>query len=365
MEQTVTPFIEPQRNPVAAYADRAVVTERLAQGSSTQPRQAMHTDHYAILGLTHSATPEDIRRAYERLRQALGADAAAAQRLEQIKAAYEVLSDANKRTLYDLESMERELDARERELDSDLFGPPSAIVNPDAAQQNGTSFEEELASVLAELQRPRAAKARAARSEPGAVERAVPSRPLRGADCEVILEISQEQAIRGATIPVNCPMNQRGAGTVDASERTVKVQVPKLVRHGQRLLLKGMGAPGINGGEAGDLHVEIAYKHHPLFRLNGDDIWFYLPIAPWEAVLGAILEMPTLEGPFRVHVPAGATSGQVFRLVGRGLPKTDGGRGDLLACLRITTPKESTELERQLYLQLAQVSRFNPRRGIG
>ena len=110
----------------------------------------MHTDYYAILGLTHSATAEDVRLAYERLRQAFGPDAAAAQRLEEVKVAYEVLSDANRRTLYDLESMERDLEARGRELDADLFGPPSTVVDPDSAQSTA-SFEEELASVLAEL----------------------------------------------------------------------------------------------------------------------------------------------------------------------------------------------------------------------
>jgi curved DNA-binding protein len=94
-------------------------------------------------------------------------------------------------------------------------------------------------------------------------------------------------------------------------------------------------------------------------------VWFYLPIAPLEAVLGAIIEIPTLDKPFRLHVPAGATSGQTFRLSGRGLPRLGGGRGDLLACLRVITPQLPTEQERQLYLQLARVSRFNPRRGFG
>jgi len=117
---------------------------------------------------------------------------------------------------------------------------------------------------------------------------------------------------------------------------------------------------------AGDLLVELAYRPHRLFRrIHEHDLWFYLPIAPWEAVLGAVLEIPTLEKPFRVHVPAGSTSGQTFRLKGRGLPRPDGARGDLLACLRIVTPDVPTEIERQLYLQLSRSSRFNPRRGFG
>jgi curved DNA-binding protein len=130
--------------------------------------------------------------------------------------------------------------------------------------------------------------------------------------------------------------------------------------------LKGLGGPGAKSGPPGDLLVEIAYRPHRLFRrLHEHDIWFYLPIAPWEAVLGAVLEIPTLEKPFRVHVPAGSTSGQTFRIKGRGLPTPDGTRGDLLACLRIVTPDIPNEVERQLYLQLSRATRFNPRRGFG
>lgn len=142
--------------------------------------------------------------------------------------------------------------------------------------------------------------------------------------------------------------------------------MPKGALEGQRLRLKGVGGPGAKGGAAGDLLVELAYRPHRLFRrIHEHDLWFYLPIAPWEAVLGAVLEIPTLEKPFRVHVPAGSTSGQTFRLKGRGLPRPDGARGDLLACLRIVTPDVPTEIERQLYLQLSRSSRFNPRRGFG
>lgn len=328
----------------------------------------MPTDYYAILGLTRSATTEEIRLAYRRLTSGLGPsvvpDPAAGHRLAELEAAYELLSDANRRTRYDLESMERELVASERGLSSDLFGPPSTVTDPDSAGDHSMSFEEELAAVLAQIQQPRTAKARAAPpTAQGSPEEAL-GRALRGSDCEIVLEVSLEEAIRGAAVPATYSYQRRGAAPAE-SERTVEVQVPKLARPSQRLLVKGEGAPGFNGGAPGDLHVEIVYKRHPLFRVSGDDVWYYLPIAPWEAVLGAIIELPTLEEAFRVHVPAGTTSGRTFRLPGRGLPKAYGGRGDLLACLRIITPQFPTEAEKQLYLQLSQVSRFNPRRGVG
>jgi curved DNA-binding protein len=156
-----------------------------------------------------------------------------------------------------------------------------------------------------------------------------------------------------------------GNGGIREVERTVEIRVPRNAFAGQRLRLKGKGGPGDNGGPDGDLHVEIAYRRHRLFRVRHLDLWFYLPIAPWEAVLGAVVEIPTLEKPFRVRIPAGATSGQTFRLPGRGLPKPGGGCGDLLACLRVITPVHPTEAEKQLYLQLARQSRFNARRGLG
>ena len=323
----------------------------------------MEPDYYAILGLTHSATAEEIQAAYQRLTKMRGADAAVGDRLDRIRTAYEVLSDANRRTRYDLESMERELEARGRQLDTDVIGPPSAISGAGSEEDSRLSFEEELAAVLAELQRPR--KAKATRSaEPAAAEEKRRSFPHRGEDREVVVEVALEEAIRGARVPVTYSVVGRRGAAAEESTHTVEVQVPKLAYHGQKLLLNGSGAPGIDGGKAGDLQVEIAYKAHRLFRLSGNDVWYYFPIAPWEAVLGAILELPTLENPHRVHVPAGTTSGQVFRLPGRGLPKAGGGRGDLLASLRIVTPQHPSEAERQLYLQLSQVSRFNPRREI-
>ena len=172
--------------------------------------------------------------------------------------------------------------------------------------------------------------------------------------------------MRGGTVTLTFTVPERtGNGGTREVERTVEVRLPKNAFPGQRLRLKGKGGPGDNGGPDGDLHVEIAYKRHRLFRVRDLDIWFYLPIAPWEAVLGAVVEIPTLEKPFRVRIPAGATSGQTFRLPARGLPKPDGGRGDLLACLRVITPEHPTEAEKQLYLQLARQSRFNARRGFG
>lgn len=343
----------------------------------------MQTDYYEILGVTRSASPEEIKAAYRRLAQRFhpdtSSDPGAEDRFKEITLAYQVLRDMEKRVRYDLEAMERELEATERELRA--TEPELSTADTDAGSANPTlhlgdtlppepgadaippQWERDLRDDSPPDRRvglfQRFGRRRAERSE-------TMGERVRGEDYEAIAPITLEEAIRGATVTLAVAGPERPTnGGSGNSARTVEVRVPKLAVDGQRLRLKGQGGPGVNGGSPGDLYAKVTYKRHELFRLLGTDVWFYLPIAPWEAVLGAVVDIPTLEKPFRIHVPAGATSGQTFRLPGRGLPRPDGGRTDLLACLRIITPEFPTETEKQLYLQLARVSRFNARRGFG
>ena len=335
----------------------------------------MQTDYYEILGVTRSASPEEIKAAYRRLARRFHPDTSrdpgAEDRFKELTLAYQVLRDMDKRVRYDLEAMERELVATERELSAESdAGSANPTVHlgdtlpPEpAADTIPPRWERDLRDEPPPDRRAglfqRFGRRRAERSETGG-ER------VRGDDYEAIAQIALEEAIRGATVTLAVAGPERPTnGGSERSAHTVEVRVPKLAVDGQRLRLKGQGGPGVNGGPPGDLYAKVAYKRHHLFRLLGTDVWFYLPIAPWEAVLGAVVDIPTLEKPFRIHVPAGATSGQTFRLPGRGLPRPDGGRTDLLACLRIITPEFPTETEKQLYLQLARVSRFNARRGFG
>jgi curved DNA-binding protein len=273
-----------------------------------------------------------------------------------ITRAYQVLRDPDQRVRYELEEMERALELSVQELGAvspvrEFVPSPPSVPRADEAPAQPTDTPEE---------RLRGLFKRFARSPAERTDGKRAAAP--GDDHEVSAEITFEEAVRGGHVLLTFAVPERGGKR--SSERAVEVRVPKGAIEGQRLRLKGQGGAAANGGAAGDLLVEIAYRQHRLFRrIHAHDIWFYLPIAPWEAVLGAVLEIPTLEKPFRVHVPAGSTSGQTFRLKGRGLPMPDGGRGDLLACLRIVTPEVPTDIERQLYLQLSRSSRFNPRRG--
>ena len=320
----------------------------------------MHTDYYALLGVQRTATADEIKAAYRRLAQRLhpdvAADTASEERFKEITRAYQVLRDPDQRVRYELEEMERALELAEQEFNS---APPMREFVAPAGGASRPEPEPPVEAADAPQTRLRGLFQRFARERTG---EGGPSLP--GETHEVVAEITFEEAVRGGNVLLTFALPERNGKRV--AERAVEVHVPKGAVEGQRLRLKGMGGSGTPGGPAGDLLVELAYRPHRLFRrIHAHDIWCYLPIAPWEAVLGAVLEVPTLEKPFRVHVPAGATSGQTFRLKGRGLPKPDAARGDLLACLRIVTPDVPTDIERQLYLQLSRASRFNPRRGFG
>jgi curved DNA-binding protein len=121
----------------------------------------------------------------------------------------------------------------------------------------------------------------------------------------------------------------------------------------------------VNGGPPGDLYLQIALEPHPLYRASGHDLEIEVPLAPWEAALGAPVEVPTLEGRVTMKVPAGSRAGQKMRLSSKGLPKPGGGAGDLYAVLTIAVPATLTEREKALYEELRQASRFNPRLRFG
>jgi curved DNA-binding protein len=185
---------------------------------------------------------------------------------------------------------------------------------------------------------------------------------IPGEDYEVTAHISLEEAFRGTEVELNLSVPEPDAqGRLHRVPRTFKVRVPKGATDGQRLRLAGKGGKGIDGGRDGDLYLNIALHPHPLFRVSGHDLYLDLPLTPWEAVLGAEVEVPTLAGPVKLKVPPHTRAGQQLRLGGRGLPRAHGGEGALYAVAQIVVPAASGEREQALYRQLAETSTFNPR----
>jgi curved DNA-binding protein len=167
------------------------------------------------------------------------------------------------------------------------------------------------------------------------------------------VRLSLEDAHRGTTVNLDV---EHEDGT-----RTLAVTVPPGVTDGQRLRLRGKGGPGRHGGPAGDIYLHIQLAPHPVFRPDGHDLVFDLALAPWEAALGADVEIRTLDDPVVLTVPRGTQSGRKLRLRGRALANGHGGRGDLYALVRIEVPARLTERERELFEELSRASHFDPR----
>jgi curved DNA-binding protein len=185
---------------------------------------------------------------------------------------------------------------------------------------------------------------------------------MPGQDFEVPVEISIEDAYSGTTLALNLSLPEYDAqGIPRRVPQIVKARIAPGAVDGQRLRLPGKGGKGFGGGRDGDLYLDLKLKPHRLYRATAHDLYIDLPLAPWEAALGATVEVPTLAGPVNLKVPPGASPGQKLRLGGRGLPRPRGGAGDLFAVMQVVVPAPD-ERERALYQQLAEVSSFNPRR---
>lgn len=295
-------------------------------------------DYYEVLGVPRDASSDDIRRAYRKLARQYHPDinheGDAEERFKQVGEAYEVLSDPEKRELYDRLGEQRRAGAGAPDMADfeDLFG--RAGFGPDARVEFGEGGLSDLFERLF-----------------GDGAGVADGGPLRGRDHEAVLELSLEEALAGG----------RRRLTLDG-EGSFEVEIPAEVREGQRIRIAGKGAVGRGGGPAGDLYLLVRLKPHRRFRREGDDLQVDLRVTPWEAALGATVPVRTLSGTAQVRVPAGSSSGRRLRLRGRGLPTRDGGRGNLYATLQVAIPKELSDEERELFEKLASISRFDPRK---
>ena len=308
-------------------------------------------DYYETLGVSKTATDDEIRSAFRKLARKYHPDVAkdkknAEEKFKQINEAYEVLSDPEKRKKYD------QLGANWNQPGG--FQPP-----PEWGQQpsggfyqwsgdggrgvefefGGTGFSDFFEAFFG------GGRGRSAFGGFSGRE----ATAERGADVEADILVTLEEALHGSTRTVS--LRRAGSNKVE----TYQVKIPRGVHEGQRIRLAGQGEVGARGGRKGDLFLRVRLAKHPDFSVEGSDLIHEVKTAPWQAALGTELKVPTLEGNVKLKIPPGTQGGQRFRLRERGLPGISGKRGDLYVVAQINIPKKLTEREREIWSQLAKL----------
>lgn len=303
-----------------------------------------YKDYYDVLGVDRGADVAEIKKAYRRLARKYHPDVSkerdAEERIKEINEAWDVLGNDDKRRAYD------EL-GHNWKAGQEFRPPPDWSGSTDGMDVDDLdAFSEFFKAIFGDRRF----------SEGGAQgfhRRGFAGGPGRhyqtkGADQHGGVSVSLEEAFRGARRKLR--LN---------SDRTIEVRIPKGVIHGQRIRLTGQGAPGVGGGPSGDLYLEVTIADHRRFRLDGRDVLLELPIAPWEAALGATVRTPTLGGNVTVKVPAGSQTGRKLRLKGKGLPGPT--VGDQYVILQIVTPPANDEAARACYRRMSEEMPFEPR----
>jgi curved DNA-binding protein len=303
-------------------------------------------DYYTILGVERSASADEIKDAYRKLARKYHPDVSrekdAEARFKEMAEAYATLKDPEKRAAYD--------QLGRHGPGEDFQPPPEWSTHFGGAAQtfDGMDFADLFAGLAGHRR--------------GAGRRG-PAGPMRGQDYEVAVPITVEDSFRGTEVSLDLATTEFDEhGMPHRVPRKLKARIPKGATEGQVLRLPGQGGKGLQGGRDGDVYLSISLRPHRLYRVSGHDLYLDLPVTPWEAALGASVEIPTLAGTVKLKVPAGTRGGQQMRLGGRGLPMPKGGAGDLYAIVQLVMPPEPSERERALLRDLAAASTFNPRR---
>jgi len=311
-------------------------------------------DYYKIMGVARDATQDEIKRAYRKLARKYHPDVSkesdAEIRFKEVGEAYAVLQDPEKRAAYD--QLGKDWQAGQQ------FRPP-----PDwdtgfehrgagAEQVDPADFSEFFESLFGRAQRG------------GPQSHTREGFQSRGEDHHAKVLITVDDAYLGArrTITLRSPEIDN-TGHVFMKERSLNVQIPKGVSEGQKIRLAGQGAPGIGGAPAGDLYLELGFEPHPFYRVFNRDVHLDVPLAPWEAALGAKIKVPTPAGSVEMTIPANTRSGNKLRLKGRGIPGNPA--GDIIVVAQVVVPPAVNDKQRELYRQMAGEFDFDPRSHFG
>ena len=318
-------------------------------------------DYYEVLGVTRDATPEAIKTAFRKLARKYHPDVAkdkkvAEEKFKEINEAHEVLSDPEKRKKYDT------LGANWQQPG---YPPPPGSAAGWSGQGGsheefhfgGTGFSDFFEQFFGRGRRSADfgdafGRGAAASEEPEFAE--------RGEDIEGDILVTLSEVLRGSVRKLT--LRRTDPSTGESSTDTFEVRIPPGAQQARRIRVPGKGEPGHGGAPAGDLYLRVRVAAHPDFEIRGSDLYYDLELAPWEAVLGAQVVVPTLESSIKLRIPAGTGSGRELRIRGHGLPHgKQGERGDLYAVIKVEVPTEISAEERALWEKLSQTSRFNPR----
>ncbi len=324
-----------------------------------------YKDYYEILGVKRDASEGEIQKAFRKLARKYHPDVnkddpKAEERFKEAKEAHEVLKDEKKRKLYDQYgsawkaiSEGRQPPPGAERFRYDFGGAGAQGVDPNdlsslfeqffAGQHAGNPFGGQA--------NPFGGMGGMGGGFGGRARRG----PQRGSDIESVFHLGIEDGYKGGA-------RELGITTEGQGTSHINLKIPAGVRDGQKIRLQGRGSPGLMGGPAGDLFLEVKLVADERFRFDGDDVITTLKISPPEAVLGTKAEVHTLDGTVQLKIPAGSSTGRKIRLKERGYPQASGTKSDLYVAIEIAVPSEPSEEERKLYEELAKVSTFDPRK---
>ncbi len=321
-----------------------------------------YKDYYELLGVKRDASQEDVSRAFKKLARKYHpdlnpGDKTAEEKFKELNEAYEVLKDPEKRKLYD------SLGPNWKQGQD--FQPPPGFENMHFGYRahgggpggGGFDFSDFFESVFGGGGFQQARGGGGFEGFHGGGFGGRTARPRRGQDAEAEIELTLEEAFRGGSKTVS--LTEMGPGGMPVP-RTLSVNIPAGIKAGQRIRLSGQGGPGMAGGPAGDLYLRVKLAPHPLFKVEEGNIVLDLPLAPWEAAMGATVNVPTLDGQVELKVPAGMGSGRKMRLQGKGLGPA-GRRGDMFVRIMIQAPRADNEEVRRLWSELESRTGFKAR----
>ncbi len=308
-------------------------------------------DYYAIMGVSRNATQDEIKRSYRKLARKYHPDVSddpqAEERFKEVGEAYEVLKDPEKRAAYDQLGAQWKAGQEFRpppDWDQGFEFSDGGFTAADAAQ-----FSDFFESLFGGRGR------RAGRAQR--------EFRVRGDDHHARVAVDLEDTYTGAqrSITLRTPELTKD-GHVALRERNLNVRIPKGIRSGQKIRLAGQGGPGLGDGKAGDLYLQVELNPHGMYRMDGSDVYLDLPVAPWEAALGATVKVPTPSGRVDLRIPPNSNQGARLRLKGRGIPGKK--PGDMIVVLKIVLPPVN-DASRELYEKMKEQTKFNPRAGMG